>query len=308
MLHPAGAVFENMSYSTTFVTRLGAGVGAVLQNVSNLVAIVAHGLVAVLGAVPEHGGWLVWVCDVTSQTVTPCTWRCGRWRSTCSTSPCRRAPGPGVAAPRCRTRPTAPSCSTAAPRPRRTRSLAPADPSSPAPRPRAPGPCCPAAACCSPCRPPSPAPARGSPWRSARSGRTCSTRRWSRGAGRRRGDPRDTPGRSGPSSRSGSTPSPPRTSQLRGSLIWLEVWRGDTVVSASLKCCQVIFCYIDNFSCFVCCWCISTAAVYLHHQYLSLVWYIQGHKIYYESKSIDRFIQKIIDPIKTIKQVCITLV
>ena len=51
-LNSARAIFEDVSDAPALVAGLGPGVGAVLEDVPDLVAVVAHGLITVLGAVP----------------------------------------------------------------------------------------------------------------------------------------------------------------------------------------------------------------------------------------------------------------
>ena len=67
ILNSAGTIFEDMSNAPALVAGLGPGVGAVLEDVADLVAVVAHWLVTILGAVsPDVPGALTSVAFVPS--------------------------------------------------------------------------------------------------------------------------------------------------------------------------------------------------------------------------------------------------
>jgi len=53
-LDPAGAVPENVTNTSALVAGFGAGVGAILDDVADLVAVVAGGLITILGAVTSN--------------------------------------------------------------------------------------------------------------------------------------------------------------------------------------------------------------------------------------------------------------
>ena len=84
-LPSARTIFQYMTNATTLVTSLSSSVGTILQDMSDLVAVVTSRLVAVLGTVP-----VVAECEMMP-VLSLGTWQCVRLRSTDST--CRLAPG-----------------------------------------------------------------------------------------------------------------------------------------------------------------------------------------------------------------------